>query len=64
MEIHELRVVRHDGKVDHFPVEGDLEQAQLRASLTQHPGDLRIAVTRHAYIRLDSAATAVPDAEA
>ena len=53
MEIHELRVVKHDGKVDRFPVDGDLAQAELRAALTQHPGDLRIAVTEHAYIRLE-----------
>jgi hypothetical protein len=55
VDIHELRVVKHDGKVDRFPVDGDLAQAELRASLTQHPGDLRIAVTEHAYIHIGGA---------
>jgi len=55
VDIHELRVVKHDGKVDRFPVDGDLAQAELRASLTQLPGDLRIAVTEHAYIRVEGA---------
>ena len=62
VEIHELRVIRRDGGIDSFPVtDGDLAQAQLRASLSQHPGDLRVAVTDHAFIRVDSAPLAPED---
>ena len=59
VEIHELRVIKRDGKVDAFAVaDGDLAQAELRASLSQHPGDLRVAVTDHAFIRIDPAPAA------
>ena len=53
MEVHGLRVLKYDGTVADFPVaNGDVGQAQLRASLSQRPGDLLVAVTEHAYIRL------------
>ena len=64
MEIQELRVIKRDGKVDSFPVgDGDMAQAELRASLSQHPGDLRVAVTEHAFIRVDPAPAAAVDEE-
>lgn len=57
MAISELRLMKHDGTVEHFPVaNGDLAQAELRASLSQHPGDIRVAVTEHAFIRVDPCA--------
>ncbi len=53
MELHRLRVLKYDGTVDDFPVvNGAVGQAELRASLSQRPGDLLVAVTDHAYIRL------------
>jgi len=53
VEIHGLRVLKIDGKVEDFPVrDGDVGQAELRASLSQRPGDCLVAVTEHAYIRL------------
>jgi hypothetical protein len=53
MEVHGLRVLKYDGTVDDFPVlNGDVGQAELRASLAQRPGDLVVAVADHAYIRV------------
>jgi hypothetical protein len=53
VEVHGLRVLKHDGTSDEFPVlDGDVGQAELRAALSQRPGDLVVAVTDHAYIRL------------
>lgn len=55
MEIHELLVLKKDGRVERFPVtDGDVAQAQLRASLCQRPGDTLVAVTEHAYLRSSS----------
>ena len=52
MEIHELLVLKNDGRVERFRVtDGDLAQAELRASLCQRPGDDLVVVTEHAYIR-------------
>lgn len=52
MEIHELLVLKNDGRVERFRVtDGDVAQAELRASLCQRPGDDLVVVTEHAYIR-------------
>jgi hypothetical protein len=52
VEIHELLVLKNDGRVERFRVtDGDLAQAELRASLCQRPGDDLVVVTEHAYIR-------------
>jgi len=52
VEIHELLVLKNDGRTERFSVtDGDLAQAELRASLCQRPGDDLIVVTEHAYIR-------------
>lgn len=60
MEIHGLRVLKFDGKVEDFPVwGGDVEQARLRAALSQRPGDCLVAVTEHAYIRLTPGSKAI-----
>ena len=59
MEIHELLVLKEDGRVERFRVsDGDVAQAKLRASLCQRPGDNLVVVTEHAYFRssLSSAA--------
>ena len=53
MEIHEYLVLKHDGKVEHFPVrDGDVAQARVRASLCKLPGDSLVAVTGDAYIQV------------
>jgi hypothetical protein len=55
VEIHELLVLKHDGRVERFRVtDGDVAQAELRASLCQRPGDSLVVVTEHAYIRSSS----------
>ena len=52
MEIHEVLVLKSDGRTERFPVtDGDVAQAELRASLCQRPGDDVVVVTEHAYIR-------------
>jgi hypothetical protein len=52
VEIHELLVLKNDGRVERFPVsDGDVAQAELRASLCRRPGDDLVVVTEHAYIR-------------
>lgn len=52
MEIHEVLVLKHDGRVERFRVsDGDIAQAEFRASLCQRPGDSLVVVTEHAYIR-------------
>ena len=52
MAIHEVLVLKSDGRTERFPVtDGDVAQAELRASLTQRPGDEMVVVTDHAYIR-------------
>ena len=52
MAIHEVLVLRSDGRTERFPVtDGDVAQAELRASLSQRPGDELVVVTEHAYIR-------------
>jgi hypothetical protein len=57
VEIQEYLVLKHDGKTVRFPVRGgDVEQARLRAALTQRPDDSVVAVTRDAYIRVRAAA--------
>lgn len=64
MEIHGLRVLKLDGKVEEFPVRGgDVEQARLRAALSQRPGDCLVVVTEHAYIRLTPGAKTIAGAE-
>jgi uncharacterized protein YajQ (UPF0234 family) len=56
VEIREYLVLKHDGKIARFPVRGgDVEQARLRAALTQRPDDSIVAVTKDAYIRVQSA---------
>jgi hypothetical protein len=63
VEIHGLRVLKFDGKVEDFPVRGgDVEQARLRAALSQRPGDCLVVVTEHAYIRLAPGSTALAKA--
>jgi hypothetical protein len=53
VEIHEYLVLKHDGKVEHFPVlDGDVAQAKIRATLCQLPSDCLVAVTDDAYIQL------------
>jgi hypothetical protein len=50
--IHEVLVLKSDGRTERFPVtDGDVAQAELRASLCQRPGDDLVVVTEHAYIR-------------
>jgi hypothetical protein len=50
--IHEVLVLKSDGRTQRFPVtDGDLAQAELRAALSQRPGDDLVIVTEHAYIR-------------
>ena len=57
VEIHEYLVLKHDCKVDRFPVrDGDVAQARVRASLCQLPGDSLIAVTGDAYIQIRTGA--------
>lgn len=52
MEIHELLVLKSDGRTERFRVtDGDITQAELRASLCQRPGDELVVVTEHAYFR-------------
>ena len=52
VEIHELLVLKNDGRVERFRVtNGDVAQAELRASLCQRPGDDLVFVTEHAYVR-------------
>jgi hypothetical protein len=51
VEIREYLVLKHDGKTVRFPVrDGDVEQARLRAALTQRPDDSVVAVSQDAYI--------------
>jgi hypothetical protein len=53
VEVHGLRVLKSDGNVEDYPVlGGDVEQARLRAALSQRPGDFLIALTDHAYIKV------------
>jgi hypothetical protein len=55
VEIHEFLVLKHDGRVEHFRVtDGDVAQAELRASLCQRVGDSLVVVTEHAYLRVSS----------
>jgi hypothetical protein len=59
VEIHELLVLKDDGRVERFRVsDGDVVQAKLRASLCQRPGDSLVVVTEHAYIRSDPSSVA------
>ena len=52
MTIHEVLVLKSDGRTERFPVtDGDVAQAELRASLSQRPGDDLVVVTEHASIR-------------
>lgn len=52
MAIHEVLVLKSDGRTERFPVtDDDVAQAELRASLCQRPGDDLVVVTEHAYIR-------------
>ena len=52
VEIHELLVLKNDGRVERFRVtNGDVAQAELRASLCRRPGDDLVFVTEHAYVR-------------
>lgn len=54
MEIHEYLVLKHDGRVERFPVvDGDVSQAMVRASLSRRPGDSLVVVTEVAYIQVE-----------
>ena len=65
MEIHELLVLKRDGRVERFLVtDGDVAQAELRASLCQRPGDDLVVVTEHAYIRSSSATDRATNSDA
>jgi hypothetical protein len=61
VEIHEFLLLKYDGTAEHFPIAhrdpGSVEQARLRASLSQHPGDCLVLVTEDAYIRLEPGAS-------
>ena len=49
--IHEVLVLKSDGRTERFPVtDGDVAQAELRASLCLRPGDDLVVVTEHAYV--------------
>lgn len=62
MEIHEVLVLKRDGRVERFRVlDGDVAQAALRASLCQRPGDSLVVVTEHAYIRTSSSSVEADD---
>lgn len=62
LTVREYLVLRHDGSTFRFPVrDGDVQQAHLRAVLTQRPGDDVVAVTDDAYIRV--AARSSPTAQ-
>jgi hypothetical protein len=53
VEIREYLVLKHDGKTDRFPVrDGDVDQARLRAALSQRPEDEVVIVTDDAYFRI------------
>ena len=53
MNVREYLVLKHDGSTLRFPVRGgDVDQARLRAALTQRPEDDVVAVTDDAYIRV------------
>jgi hypothetical protein len=55
VEIREYLVLRFDGTTVRFPVrDGDVDQARLRAALTQRSEDCVVAVTDDAYIRVGS----------
>ena len=55
VEIREYLVLKHDGKTVRFPVRnGEVDQARLRAALTQRPDDSVVAVTQDAFIRVKS----------
>ena len=63
MEVHGLRVLKSDGKVEDYPVlDGDIEQAKLRAALSQRPGDYLVVLTDHAYIKVSPAPSGAPAA--
>jgi hypothetical protein len=51
LEVHEYRVLKHDGTTERFPVrDGDVSQARLRAALVRRPDDCLVAVTEDAFI--------------
>jgi hypothetical protein len=55
VEIREYLVLKYDGKTERFPVvDGDVDQARLRASLVRRPDDDVVAVTEDAYIRIEA----------
>jgi hypothetical protein len=52
VEIHEVLLLKNDGRTERFRVtDGDVAQAELRASLCKRPDDELVVVTEHAYIR-------------
>ena len=58
MNVREYLVLKHDGSTLRFPVRGgDVDQARLRAALTQRPEDDVVAVTDDAYIRVGQRAS-------
>ena len=53
LEVREYLVLKYDGTTEHFPVlDGEVDQARLRASLVQRPEDYVVAVTEDAFISL------------
>jgi hypothetical protein len=61
IEVREFLVVKSDGKVEHVPVlDGNVDQAKIRASLCQRPGDSLVAVKDDAYIRVQPEALPLP----
>ena len=63
MAIHEVLVLKSDGRTERFPVtDGDVAQAELRASLCQRPGDDLVVVTEQlvSYVPQDPASSLNP----
>ena len=55
-EVREYLVLKGDGKTVRYPVrDGDVEQARLRAALSQRPDDQVVIVTDDAYYRVSAA---------
>ena len=65
LNVREYLVLRHDGSTLRFPVrDGDVQQARLRAALTQRPDDDVVAVTDDAYIRVATRSSLTAQREA
>jgi hypothetical protein len=60
LEVREYLVLKYDGTTVRFPVrDGDVDQARLRAALSQRPNDQVVIVTDDAYYRVSSAGRAL-----